>query len=88
MIPAGREATFFAVALHTEFSGPGIIIFRAALLSARWWQRQVLYRQALLTLIIFFIAGLITLYLTDTDKAIHEAGNLLPEEAASVNASG
>jgi hypothetical protein len=26
--------------------------------------------------------GTIILYLTDTDKAIHEAGNLLPEEVA------
>jgi len=25
----------------------------------------------------------VILYLTDTTKAIHEAGNLLPEEAAS-----
>jgi UMF1 family MFS transporter len=36
----------------------------------------------LLSLIIFFVAGTIVLYLTNTDKAIHEAGNLLPEEAA------
>jgi UMF1 family MFS transporter len=42
------------------------------------------YRQALLSLIVFFIAGIIILYLTDTNKAIHEAGNLLPEEAAGL----
>jgi UMF1 family MFS transporter len=41
------------------------------------------YRQALLSLIIFFVVGAIILYLTDTDKAIHEAGNLLPTEAAA-----
>jgi UMF1 family MFS transporter len=40
------------------------------------------YRQAMLSLIIFFVAGAVILYLTNTDKAIHEAGNLLPEEAA------
>jgi UMF1 family MFS transporter len=41
------------------------------------------YRQALLSLIVFFIVGMIILYLTDTDKAIHQAGNLLPAEAAT-----
>jgi UMF1 family MFS transporter len=41
------------------------------------------YRQALLSLILFFLIGIIVLYLTDTDRAIHEAGNLLPEEAAT-----
>ena len=41
------------------------------------------YRQALLSLIFFFIVGLIGLLLTDTDKAVHEAGNLEPGEAAS-----
>ncbi len=40
------------------------------------------YRQALLSLIILFVVGTIILYLTDTDQAIHDAGNLLPEEAA------
>ena len=38
------------------------------------------YRQAILSLIFFFIAGLLILFFTDTDKAIHEAGNYLPEE--------
>ena len=41
------------------------------------------YRQAILSLIIFFVIGTIVLLLTNTAKAIHEAGNLLPEEAAS-----
>jgi len=38
----------------------------------------------LLSLIVFFVVGAIVLYFTNTDKAIHEAGNLLPEEAATV----
>ena len=38
------------------------------------------YRQAILSLIVFFVVGLIILSLTDTDKAIHDAGNALPEE--------
>ncbi|HET6670906.1 MAG TPA: MFS transporter, partial [Pyrinomonadaceae bacterium] len=40
------------------------------------------YRQALLSLVALFVIGTVILYLTDTDRAIHEAGNLLPEEAA------
>ena len=42
------------------------------------------YRQALLSLILLFVVGTVILYLTDTDKAIHDAGNLLPEEVAQV----
>jgi UMF1 family MFS transporter len=40
------------------------------------------YRQALLSLIFFFVVGLVVLLFTDTDRAVHEAGNLVPEEAA------
>jgi UMF1 family MFS transporter len=78
MIPAGREASFFGIyevsERGTSWLGPlvfGIIV--AATNS---------YRHAILSLIIFFVSGAIILYLTDTDKAIHQAGNLLPEEAA------
>ena len=38
---------------------------------------------AMLSLIVFFIVGMVILYLTDTAKAIHQSGNLLPEEAAA-----
>jgi hypothetical protein len=31
---------------------------------------------ALLSLIFFFVVGLIVLWFTNTDKAIHDAGNL------------
>jgi UMF1 family MFS transporter len=41
------------------------------------------YRQAILSLIVFFVIGLIILLLTDTTRAIHDSGNLLPEEAAT-----
>src|SRR2546426_7004463 len=40
------------------------------------------YRQALLSLIFFFVVGLIGLFFTNTEKAVHEAGNLEPWEAA------
>jgi len=31
------------------------------------------------------VIGLLILIFTDTDRAIHEAGNLLPEEAAETH---
>ena len=39
------------------------------------------FRHAILGLMFFFIVGSIILLFTDTTKAIHEAGNLTPEEA-------
>jgi MFS transporter, UMF1 family len=81
MIPKGREASFFGLyevsERGTSWLGPllfGIVV--AATNS---------YRQAILSLIVLFIVGTIILYFTDTDKAIHDAGNLLPEEAAKTN---
>lgn len=81
MIPEGREASFFGIYEVSErgTSWLGPLVFGAVVAATDS------YRQALLSLIIFFIVGLIILYLTDTDRAIHEAGNLLPEE---VSASG
>lgn len=79
MIPAGREASFFGIYEVSErgTSWMGPLVFGAVVAATNS------YRQALLSLIIFFVVGMIILYLTDTDRAIHEAGNLLPEEAAS-----
>jgi UMF1 family MFS transporter len=78
MIPAGREASFFGIYEVSErgTSWLGPLTFGAVVAATNS------YRQALLSLIIFFVVGTIVLYLTNTDKAIHEAGNLLPEEAA------
>jgi UMF1 family MFS transporter len=80
MIPAGREASFFGIYEVSErgTSWLGPLVFGAVVAATNS------YRQALLSLIIFFVAGTIALYFTDTDKAIHEAGNLLPEEAATM----
>jgi UMF1 family MFS transporter len=79
MIPAGREASFFGIYEVSErgTSWLGPLVFGAVVAATGS------YRQALLSLIIFFVVGAIVLYLTDTDRAIHEAGNLLPEEAAT-----
>jgi UMF1 family MFS transporter len=81
MIPAGREASFFGIYEVSErgTSWLGPLVFGAVVAATGS------YRQALLSLIVFFVVGAIVLYLTDTDRAIHEAGNLLPEEAAPGN---
>ncbi len=80
MIPAGRESSFFGL---YEISEKGTS-----------WMGQLMFviivgatgsfRQAILGLIVFFIVGSLILVFTDTTKAIHEAGNLTPEEAESV----
>jgi UMF1 family MFS transporter len=82
MIPRGREASFFGLYEVSErgTSWLGPLTFGAVVAATNS------YRQALLSLIIFFIVGTIVLYFTDTDRAIHEAGNLLPEEATGVSA--
>jgi MFS transporter, UMF1 family len=77
MIPRGREASFFGIYevsdRGTSWLGP--LTFGTVVAATNS------YRQALLSLIIFFVAGTIILYFADTDQAIHDAGNLLPEEA-------
>ncbi|OLE55245.1 MAG: MFS transporter [Acidobacteria bacterium 13_1_20CM_3_53_8] len=76
MIPQGREASFFGIyeisERGTSWIGPLVFSIVVAHTGS--------YRQAILSLIFFFIAGLLILFFTDTDKAIHEAGNYLPEE--------
>jgi UMF1 family MFS transporter len=81
MIPKGREASFFGLYEVSErgTSWLGPLLFGAVVAATDS------YRQALLSRIILFVVGTVILYLTNTDKAIHEAGNLLPEEAASSN---
>jgi len=78
MIPRGREASFFGL---YEISEKGTS-----------WMGQLMFtiivgatgsfRQAILGLIVFFVVGTVILLITDTTKAIHEAGNLTPEEVA------
>ena len=80
MIPAGRESGFFGL---YEISEKGTS-----------WMGQLMFtiivgatgsfRHAILGLIVFFVIGSVLLFFTDTERAIHEAGNLTPEEAAEL----
>jgi UMF1 family MFS transporter len=76
MIPPGREASFFGVyeisERGTSWLGPLVFSIVVA--------HSGSYRQAILSLIVFFILGMVILWLTNTDQAVHEAGNVLPEE--------
>ncbi|HMS43808.1 MAG TPA: MFS transporter, partial [Pyrinomonadaceae bacterium] len=78
MIPKGRESSFFGLYEISEkgTSWMGQLLF-AIIVGATGS-----FRQAILGLIVFFVVGSIILIFTDTTKAIHEAGNLTPEEAA------
>ena len=78
MIPRGREASFFGLyeisERGTSWLGPIVFAQVVAYTDS--------YRQAILSLIGFFVVGTIILLLTDTERAIHDSGNLLPTEAA------
>ena len=70
MIPPGREAAFFGLYEVSErgTSWMGPLLFSVVV------ARTGSYRQALLSLIFFFVVGLIVLVFTNTDRAIREAG--------------
>jgi len=78
MIPKGRESAFFGLYAISEggtsWLGPIVFGLVAQLTDS--------YRPAILALAVFFIAGSILLFFVNTKQAIHEAGNLAPEEAA------
>lgn len=78
MIPKGREASFFGIyevsERGTSWLGPLVFSIVVAATGS--------YRQAILSLIFFFVVGILILLFTDTDRAIREAGNALPEETA------
>jgi UMF1 family MFS transporter len=76
MIPQGRESSFFGIYEVSErgTSWVGPLVFSIVV------ARTGSYRQALLSLIFFFVAGLLILFFTNTDRAVHESGNYLPEE--------
>jgi UMF1 family MFS transporter len=69
MIPAGKEASFFGLYEVSErgTSWMGPLLFSIVIASTGS------YRQALLSLIFFFVVGLIVLAITDTEKAIRDA---------------
>ncbi len=76
MIPAGREAAFFGLYETSErgTSWIGPLIFGVVVASTGS------YRRAILSLIVLFLVGMVILALTDTDRAVRDAGNALPEE--------
>jgi UMF1 family MFS transporter len=80
MIPAGREAAYFGIYEISEggTSWIGTLIFGIVVAATNS------YREAILFLIILFIAGMAILFSTNTAQAVHDAGNRMPEEAAGV----
>ena len=69
MIPKGREAAFFGLYEVSErgTSWMGPLLFSIVI------ARTGSYRQALLSLVFFFVVGLVLLWITDTDKGIKAA---------------
>jgi MFS transporter, UMF1 family len=70
MIPAGRESSFFGLYEVSErgTSWIGPVIFGAVAAATNS------YREAILSLIVLFLAGMAALLITDTDRAVAEAG--------------
>jgi MFS transporter, UMF1 family len=70
MIPAGQEASFFGIyeiaERGTSWIGPILFGIVAAATNS--------YRQAILSLIVLFAGGIVGLILTDTDRAVRDAG--------------
>jgi UMF1 family MFS transporter len=70
LIPDGKEAAFFGLyevsERGTSWMGPLLFSIVVA--------RTGSYRQALLSLVIFFVIGLVVLIFTDTEKATQQAG--------------
>lgn len=82
LIPKDRESSFFGLYEISEkgTSWMGNLVFAVVV------GMTGSYRQAILAIIFFFIAGTIILMFTDIKKGIHEAGNLTPEEADAITA--
>ena len=71
MIPEGKEASFFGLYEVSErgTSWMGPLLFSIVI------ARTGSYRLALLSLIFFFVVGLIVLWTTDTDRGVREAAD-------------
>ena len=80
MIPKSRESAFFGLYEISEkgTSWIGNVVFAIVVGTTGS------YRHAILAIIIFFIAGVVILVFTNTTRAIHDAGNLTPDEAAKL----
>jgi len=81
MIPIGRESSFFGLYEISEkgTSWMGNQLFAIVVASTGS------YRQAILALIFFFVVGSLILLFSDVKRAIHEAGQHTPEEAAHLH---
>jgi MFS transporter, UMF1 family len=77
MIPANHEATFYGVyeiaERGTSWAGP--LLFGVVVAATNS------YRQAILSLIVLFVGGMVGLLLTDTEAAIRDARAPLPSQA-------
>jgi UMF1 family MFS transporter len=70
MIPAGHEAAFFGVYEITERGTSWIGPFLFGLVASVTGS----YRQAILSLVVLLLAGMVTLLFTDTTRAVQDAG--------------
>ena len=77
MIPKDRESAFFGLYEISEkgTSWLGNLVFAVVI------GITGSYRQGILGIIVFFVIGSLLLLLTDTRKAVHQAGNRMPEES-------
>lgn len=78
MIPQGREASFFGL---YEISERGTTLLGSTVFGIVVGATGS-FRQAILSLVVFLIAGFLILFFTDVKRAIHDAGRHTPEEAA------
>lgn len=76
MIPSGHEAAFFGVYEITERGTSWIGPFLFGLVASVTGS----YRQAILSLVVLFLAGIIMLFFTDTVRAVHDSGTRLPKD--------
>lgn len=83
MIPKDRQSSFFGLYEISEkgTSWLGNLVFAVVV------GITGSFRPAILALIFFFVTGSIILLFTNTEKAIHAAGNITPEEADSSQAA-
>jgi UMF1 family MFS transporter len=78
MIPAGYEGSFFGLyeisERGTSWIGPLLFGIVVSVTNS--------YREAILSLIVLFVIGMVVLLVTDTDRAIRDAGNHVTRRTA------
>jgi UMF1 family MFS transporter len=78
MIPLGKEAEYFSL---YEVSSSGSSIFGTLLFGVAL-QNTGSYRVAILSLVVFFVVGLVLLLRVNVPRAVTAAGNVLPVSLA------